>query len=53
MIWEEAGEEFNIASNPQLRVVLFEKLGLPARIGHLGVGERRAAALRARPTAAR
>jgi DNA polymerase-1 len=31
MIWEEAGEEFNIASNPQLRVVLFEKLGLPSR----------------------
>jgi DNA polymerase-1 len=31
MIWEEAGEEFNIASNPQLRVILFEKLGLPVR----------------------
>jgi DNA polymerase-1 len=30
-IWEEAGEEFNIASNPQLRVILFEKLGLPIR----------------------
>ncbi|HSJ64137.1 MAG TPA: DNA polymerase I [Gemmatimonadaceae bacterium] len=31
LIWEEAGEEFNIASNPQLRVILFEKLGLPVR----------------------
>ena len=30
-IWEEAGEEFNIASNPQLRVILFDKLGLPVR----------------------
>ena len=26
-----AGEEFNINSNPQLRVILFEKLGLPSR----------------------
>jgi DNA polymerase-1 len=31
MIWEEAGEEFNIASNPQLRVILFDKLRLPVR----------------------
>ena len=31
LIWEEAGEEFNIASNPQLRVILFDKLGLPVR----------------------
>ena len=30
-IYKEAGEEFNIASNPQLRVVLFEKLGLPVK----------------------
>jgi DNA polymerase-1 len=30
-IWDEAGEEFNIASNPQLRRVLFEKLELPIR----------------------
>jgi DNA polymerase-1 len=30
-IYEEAGEEFNIASNPQLRVILFDKLGLPVR----------------------
>ena len=29
-IYEEAGEEFNINSNPQLRVILFEKLGLPS-----------------------
>ncbi len=28
-IWKEAGEEFNINSNPQLREILFEKLGLP------------------------
>jgi DNA polymerase I len=28
-IHREAGEEFNIASNPQLRQILFEKLGLP------------------------
>lgn len=28
-IYEAAGETFNIASNPQLRVILFEKLGLP------------------------
>ena len=27
-IWKEAGEEFNIASNNQLRDVLFEKMGL-------------------------
>jgi len=27
----EAGEEFNIASNPQLRAILFEKLGLPIK----------------------
>lgn len=30
-IYEAAGEEFNINSNPQLRVILFEKLGLPVR----------------------
>jgi DNA polymerase-1 len=30
-IWEEAGEEFNIASNPQLRIILFDKLALPVR----------------------
>ncbi len=30
-IHEEAGETFNIASNPQLRTVLFEKLGLPIK----------------------
>ncbi|MHB1223519.1 MAG: DNA polymerase I [Gemmatimonadaceae bacterium] len=30
-IYVAAGEEFNINSNPQLRVILFEKLGLPAR----------------------
>jgi DNA polymerase-1 len=30
-IHEEAGMEFNINSNPQLRVVLFEKLGLPVK----------------------
>ncbi len=28
-IWAEAGEEFNVKSNPQLREVLFEKLKLP------------------------
>jgi len=30
-IYEAAGETFNINSNPQLRVILFEKLGLPVR----------------------
>ena len=30
-IYSAAGEEFNIASNQQLRVVLFEKLGLPVK----------------------
>ena len=30
-IYVEAGEEFNINSNPQLRVILFEKLGLPVK----------------------
>jgi DNA polymerase-1 len=30
-IYEEAGEEFNINSNPQLRHILFEKLELPVR----------------------
>ena len=30
-IYAAAGEEFNINSNPQLRTVLFEKLGLPVR----------------------
>jgi DNA polymerase-1 len=30
-IFEAAGEEFNIQSNPQLRVILFEKLGLPVK----------------------
>ena len=30
-IYKEAGEEFNINSNPQLRVILFDKLGLPSR----------------------
>jgi DNA polymerase-1 len=30
-IYVEAGEEFNINSNPQLRVLLFEKLGLPVK----------------------
>lgn len=30
-IHEEAGEIFNIASNPQLRTILFEKLGLPIK----------------------
>lgn len=28
-IWAEAGEEFNINSNPQLREILFERLELP------------------------
>ncbi len=28
-IYESAGEEFNINSNPKLREILFEKLGLP------------------------
>jgi len=30
-IFVEAGEEFNVASNPQLRQILFEKLGLPIK----------------------
>ena len=30
-IHEAAGESFNIASNPQLRTILFEKLGLPIK----------------------
>jgi DNA polymerase-1 len=30
-IYAEAGEEFNINSNPQLRAILFDKLKLPAR----------------------
>jgi len=30
-IYAEAGQEFNINSNPQLRVILFEKLQLPVR----------------------
>jgi DNA polymerase-1 len=30
-IYESAGERFNINSNPQLRVILFEKLGLPVK----------------------
>ena len=29
LIWEQAGEEFNINSPKQLGVILFEKLGLP------------------------
>ena len=29
-IWKLAGERFNIGSTPQLRYILFEKLGLPA-----------------------
>jgi DNA polymerase-1 len=28
-IWKLAGEEFNINSTPQLRVILFDRLGLP------------------------
>lgn len=31
LIYASAGETFNINSNPQLRVILFEKLGLPVR----------------------
>lgn len=31
MIYEEAGREFNINSNPQLRAILFGELGLPVR----------------------
>ena len=27
-IWEDAGEEFNVNSTPQLRTILFDKLGL-------------------------
>jgi DNA polymerase-1 len=30
-IYEEAGDRFNINSNPQLRVILFEKLNLPVK----------------------
>jgi len=30
-IYAEAGEEFNINSNPQLRTILFDKLKLPSR----------------------
>jgi len=30
-IHAEAGETFNIASNPQLRTIIFEKLGLPVK----------------------
>ena len=30
-IYVEAGEEFNINSNPKLRSILFEKLGLPVK----------------------
>ena len=30
-IYESAGETFNINSNPQLRTILFEKLGLPVK----------------------
>ncbi len=30
-IYEEAGERFNINSNQQLRVILFDRLGLPIR----------------------
>ena len=30
-IFEAAGEEFNVQSNPQLRFILFEKLGLPIK----------------------
>ncbi|MES2522457.1 MAG: DNA polymerase I [Gemmatimonadota bacterium] len=30
-IFAEAGEEFNINSNPKLRAILFEKLGLPVK----------------------
>ena len=31
LIYGEAGQEFNINSNPQLRVILFDKLGLPVK----------------------
>ncbi len=31
LIYAEAGQEFNINSNPQLRVILFDKLGLPVK----------------------
>ncbi len=31
LIYTSAGETFNINSNPQLRVILFEKLGLPVK----------------------
>ncbi len=31
LIYGEAGEEFNINSNPKLRAILFEKLGLPIK----------------------
>lgn len=30
-IYAEAGEEFNINSNPQLRTILFDKMGLPVK----------------------
>jgi DNA polymerase-1 len=30
-LWEAAGEEFNVNSTPQLRRILFEKLGLPVK----------------------
>lgn len=30
-IHAEAGEEFNVNSNPQLRTILFEKLGMPVK----------------------
>ncbi len=29
MIWEQAGEEFNINSPKQMGVILFEKMGFP------------------------
>jgi DNA polymerase I len=31
LIYAEAGQEFNINSNPQLRVILFDTLGLPVK----------------------
>ncbi|HEY0932098.1 MAG TPA: DNA polymerase I [Gemmatimonas sp.] len=31
LIYGEAGEEFNINSNPKLRAILFDKLGLPVK----------------------
>lgn len=31
LIYTEAGEQFNINSNPQLRVILFDKLALPIK----------------------